>query len=213
MSCTNGTTAVTVDLNNSASPAHVQLVAMGSYTGTYSFTEKISSVPVDIDDFYRRDSLSLELIVSLPYLKPQTRRNWTGVWTSVRRRLSLLTTGTFSCFRDEGDSCGINLSGVDSEWKRSPTVSPFPWEVETTLYEGGGLHNCGRDPHGFSLCPWGYPGEDTVLLSDDLYLNPDFVVLGKFLGCGVVLQDKTTSQREKNIASNDISLLGVQNHC
>ena len=42
---------------------------MGSYTGAYSFTEKISSVPVDIDDFYQRESLSLELIVALPYLK------------------------------------------------------------------------------------------------------------------------------------------------
>ena len=43
---------------------------MGSYTtGAYSFSEKISSVPVDIDDFYRRESLPLELIVSLPYFK------------------------------------------------------------------------------------------------------------------------------------------------
>ena len=67
--CTNGTTAVTIALSNSASPAHVRLVAMGSYTGAYSFTEKISSVPVDIDDFYQRESLSLELIVALPYLK------------------------------------------------------------------------------------------------------------------------------------------------
>ena len=38
---------------------------------------------------------------------------------------------------------------------------------------------------------------DTVLLSDELFLNSDFIVLGKFLlGCGVVLQDmslKSTS--------------------
>ena len=67
--CVNGTTAVTVALMNSASPANVRVVAMGSYTGAYSFTEKISSVPVDIDDFYNRESLSLELIVPLPYLK------------------------------------------------------------------------------------------------------------------------------------------------
>ena len=45
--CTNGTTAITIALSNSASPAHVRLVAMGSYTGAYSFTEKISSVPVE----------------------------------------------------------------------------------------------------------------------------------------------------------------------
>ena len=67
--CVNGTTAVTVALMNSASPVNVRVVAMGSYTGAYSFTEKISSVPVDIDDFYKRESLSLELIVPLPYLK------------------------------------------------------------------------------------------------------------------------------------------------
>ena len=66
--CSNGTTAVTVALSNSASPSHVRLVAMGSYTGAYSFTEKYSSVPVDIDDFYNRSSLSLERIVVLPYL-------------------------------------------------------------------------------------------------------------------------------------------------
>ena len=67
--CNNGTTAVTIALSNSASPSHVRLVTMGSYTGAYTFTEKYSSVPVNIDDFYQRDSLSLERIVVLPYLK------------------------------------------------------------------------------------------------------------------------------------------------
>ena len=67
--CNNGTTAVTIALSNSASPSFVRLVAMGSYTGAYSFTEKYSSVPVNIDDFYNRDTLSLERIVPLPYLQ------------------------------------------------------------------------------------------------------------------------------------------------
>ena len=42
---------------------------MGSYTGSYSFSVNYSSVPVNIDDFYKRDSLSLECIVPLVYLQ------------------------------------------------------------------------------------------------------------------------------------------------
>ena len=89
---------------------------MGSYTGVYSFTEKISSVPVDIDDFYRRESLSLELIVALPYLK----REEIGQESGRQFEDDCLSTlqERFLVFE-------INLSGVNSQWKRTPTVSPF----------------------------------------------------------------------------------------
>ena len=66
--CSNGTTAVTMAISNSALPSHARLVSMGSYTGAYSFSETLSSVPVNIDDFFERDSLALERIVPLPYL-------------------------------------------------------------------------------------------------------------------------------------------------
>ena len=67
--CNNGTTAVTLALSNSALPSRVRLVAMGSYTGAYTFSQKYSSVPVEINDFYQRDTLSLERIIALPYLR------------------------------------------------------------------------------------------------------------------------------------------------
>ena len=54
-----------------------------------------------------------------------------------------------------------------------------------------------------------------VLLSDDLYLNPDFIVLGKFLGCGVVLQDNTmkstswTLRKERRLPTTNCPMILV----
>lgn len=51
----------------------------------------------------------------------------------------------------------------------------------------------------------------TVLLSDEVNLQPDFIVLGKFIGCGVVLQDKSVSntmwlQRRRRYPTTNCSM-------
>ena len=182
--CTNGTTAVTIALSNSASPAHVRLVAMGSYTGAYSFTEKISSVPVDIDDFYQRESLSLELIVALPYLKREEIGSKAGdqfeddCLSGIKERLlAFAMRGTpvgSICLELILSGNGLQLSRRFCENLRELCTKADVSIIADEILTG---FRCAHD----------HP----VLLSDDLYLNPDFIVLGKFLGCGVVLQDKT----------------------
>ena len=64
----------------------------------------------------------------------------------------LCAPGADACFRLEGDTGGISLSGVDPQWKRTTTLSPILREVEDILYKDGSRHHRGRDPHGFSMC-------------------------------------------------------------
>ena len=65
--CNNGTTAITLALANAAPPGLIRLVGIGSYAGAFYATMTLSSVPCDIDDFYKRPRNSLEYIVPLPY--------------------------------------------------------------------------------------------------------------------------------------------------
>ena len=193
--CSNGTTAVTVALSNSASPSHVRLVTMGSYTGAYSFTEKYSSVPVDIDDFYNRSSLSLERIVVLPYLMrsevgtPDANKYEDRCISALQERmLAFAWRGT-----PVGSLClELILSGNGLQLSRR-----FCEKLRTFCTKTGVAIIADEILTGFRCV-----ANPTVLLSDFLQLNPDFIVLGKFIGCGVVLQDKsmkTTSwtSREK----------------
>ena len=210
--CVNGTTAVTVALMNSASPAHVRVVAMGSYTGAYSFTEKISSVPVDIDDFFNRDSLSLELIVPLPYLKRQEIRMGTGIQfeddclSAIKERfLAFAMRGT-----PVGSIClELVLSGNGLQLSRRfcQNLREYCTKVGVSIIADEILT-------GFR-CVSG--DSDTVLLSDELFLNPDFIVLGKFLGCGVVLQDMSlkstswTARKERRMPTTNPPMILVDN--
>lgn len=208
--CTNGTTAITIALSNSASPAHVRLVAMGSYTGAYSFTEKISSVPVDIDDFYQRESLSLELIVALPYLK----REEIGQKTSHNFEDDCLSAinERFLAFAMRGTPVGsicleLILSGNGLQLSRR-----FCQNLRKLCTKAGVSIIADEILTGFRCAHGG-----TVLLSDDLYLNPDFIVLGKFLGCGVVLQDKTmkstswTKYKQRRLPTTNCPMILVEN--
>ena len=180
--CNNGTTAVTIALSNSASPSHVRLVAMGSYTGAYSFTEKYSSVPVDIDDFYQRESLSLERIVSLPYL----RRKEIGTTVSNKFEDDCLSTlkERLLGFAMRGTPVGslcleLILSGNGLQLSRR-----FCEKLRTLCTKTGVAIIADEILTGFRCV-----SDPTVLLSDALALKPDFIVLGKFIGCGVVLKD------------------------
>ena len=66
--CNNGTTAVTLALANAAPPGQIRLVGIGSYAGAFWATMTLSSVPCDINDFYKRPRNALEYIVPLPYV-------------------------------------------------------------------------------------------------------------------------------------------------
>ena len=184
--CNNGTTAVTIAISNSATPSHVQLAAMGSYTGAYSFTEKFSSVPVDIDDFYKRESLALERIVPLPYLQRKEIGTTSGnrfeddcLRSLMDRALGFAMRGT-----PVGSLClELVLSGNGLQLSRR-----FCEKLRTFCTRTGIAIIADEILTGFRCT-----AEPTVLLSDTLNLNPDFIVLAKFIGCGLVLQDKSMS--------------------
>ena len=182
--CSNGTTAVTMAISNSALPSHTRLVAMGSYTGAYSFSEHFSSVPVNIDDFYSRDSLSLERIVPLPYLQrneigtPDANKFEDACLSAFKERtLAFAMRGT-----PVGSLClELILSGNGLQLSRR-----FCENLRTICTRQGVSIIADEILTGFRCT-----ARPTVLLSDTLHLSPDFIVLGKFIGCGLVLQDKS----------------------
>ena len=192
--CNNGTTAITLALSNSASPARVRLVAMGSYTGAYSFSENYSSVPVDIDSFFGRDSLELERIIALPYLSRREIGTATAnkfeddcLDTLKERLLGFATRGTpvgTICLELLLSGNGLQLSRRFCEKLRSLCTKTGIAIVADEILTG---FRCVSEP--------------TVLLADHLGLKPDFIVLGKFIGCGIVIKDTsmtTTSWSKKH---------------
>lgn len=69
--CNNGTTAVVLAMANAASPYLIRLTGIGSYAGAFWSSMNLSSVPAEINDFYRRERTSLESIIPLPYITSQ----------------------------------------------------------------------------------------------------------------------------------------------
>ena len=207
--CNNGTTAVTIALSNSASPSRVRLVALGSYTGAYTFTEKYSSVPVDIDNFHNREALSLERIISLPYLK-------------------ISEIGTYSGNHFEDDCLRAIKARLLAFAMRGTPVGSICLEL---ILSGNGLQLSQRFCEKFrTLCTrtgvaiiadeiltgFRCVSQPTVLLSDSLNLQPDFIVLGKFIGCGVVIQDKNVkttawaNRPQRRYPTTNCSMLTVE---
>ena len=66
--CNDGTTAVVLALANAAAPSLIRLIDIGSYVGVFWSSMTLSSVPCDIMDFYKRERITLESIIPLPYV-------------------------------------------------------------------------------------------------------------------------------------------------
>ena len=203
--CNNGNTTVTIAMVNAAPPSVIviTLVYFGSYSGVfcfyrryplllrhfsdsgaYGFSERYSSVPTDIHLFYSRSRNELERIVPFPFMK------WNQIGTEFGNNFE--------------DLCLISLQErvLSFSMKGMPVGSI---SVELVL-SGNGLQLsrrfctklrkfCTRTGIAIIadeiLTGFRCSCNPTVLFSDTVGLQPDFIVLGKFIGCGLVLRDKS----------------------
>lgn len=157
---------------------------MTHVAGAYGYSESYSSVPVDIQNFYMRSRNDLEHIVSFPYLKLEQ------MGTKYGNNLEDICLATFKervlGFSMRGTPVGcvsveliLSGNGLQLSKRFCTSLREFCTRVGITIVVDEILtgFRCACVP--------------TVLFADQVGLQPDFIVLGKFIGCGLVLQDKT----------------------
>ena len=180
--CNNGTTAITVAMANAAPPSMVRLVGIGSYAGAFWSAMSVSSVPCDIRKIYKRNRADLETIFALPYLtKEQIGTTFAiqfeeACLDALRERLL--------GFAMRGTPVGvISLELVLSG--NGLQLSPrFCQNLRTLCTRTNVSIVADEILTAFRCC-----SEPTVFLSDLVGLEPNFLVIAKFIGCGLVLVD------------------------